>query len=65
MAWEAITITFMFNGSLSVANNQYHKLLLKWCEVCKYKSVITGLTIRNLQCKDRSPDKYVIVRNNM
>ena len=26
---------------------------------------ITGLTIRNLQCKDKNLDKYAIVRNNM
>ena len=26
---------------------------------------MAGLMIRNLECKDKSPDKYVIARNNM
>ena len=30
--WEAITITFTLNGGLSVANKQYHRLLLRRSE---------------------------------
>ena len=30
--WEAITITFALNGGLSMANKQYHGLLLRSSE---------------------------------
>ena len=30
--WEAITITFVMNGDLLMANKQYHRLLLRSAE---------------------------------
>ena len=38
MHTEAITITFMLSGGLSMADNQYHRLLLRRSKG-KYKSV--------------------------